>query len=131
MRTLGIFAVAFAAITTSAFAESATVESGVKSKISSHWTYDNTCHAQRIVVKFMASPSNGVITQQSEKLVVPAESTRGGAQPCAGQTVQGVVVYYQSKAGFVGQDSFRYMRTNADNAKDPLNGEILYTITVR
>ena len=41
------------------------------------------------------------------------------------------LIYYQSKAGFVGNDSFRYLRFNPANAKDRFNAEVSYTITVK
>ena len=45
--------------------------------------------------------------------------------------MEGVAVYYQSKPGFVGQDSFRYQRLNPRDAGDKFNKEVSYTITVK
>jgi hypothetical protein len=111
--------------------EMATVASGVNSEIKTHWRYDRECRATRIDIRILAAPANGTASSAPKKLVVPAESPRGGKQSCAGKTIEGVAVYYQSKPGFVGQDSFRYLRFNPNNAADRLNGEITYTITVK
>jgi hypothetical protein len=48
-----------------------------------------------------------------------------------GKTVQGVAVFYQSKPGFVGNDSFRYLRFNPADAKDRFNAEVSYSLTVK
>jgi hypothetical protein len=40
-------------------------------------------------------------------------------------------ILYQSKAGFVGQDSFKYRRTTPDIPNDRSAGDINYTITVK
>ena len=111
---------------------SATVASNVKSVVAKHWAGDKSCQAQHIVVSFTAPPANGTVTAQYEQMVVPAYASLGGAQgSCAERTVEGIVIYYQSKPGFSGQDSFRYLRTNVENVQDRLNGEISYTVTVQ
>jgi hypothetical protein len=45
--------------------------------------------------------------------------------------VTGVAIFYQSKPGFVGADSFRYRRSNPGDANDRFNMEILYRVTVQ
>jgi len=116
-----------------AWAESATVESGVKSQIASHVRYNSRCQSSPVRIRITAEPENGTVTSETESIVVPAQSDRGIPQqtPCVGKTVDGVVVYYQSKPGFVGEDSFRYQRLNPRDAGDPFNTEIRYTITVK
>jgi hypothetical protein len=54
-----------------------------------------------------------------------------GSFAASSAPIEGVAVYHQSKPGFVGQNSFRYLRFNPNNAADRLNGEITYTITVK
>ena len=44
---------------------------------------------------------------------------------------ESATVIYQSKPGFVGQDSFRYLRLNPRDAGDKFNTEVSYTITVK
>ena len=111
---------------------SATVSSNAKSVIAKHWASSNSCQTQHIVVNFTAPPANGSVTAQYEQMVIPAYGTLGGPQgACAGMPTEAVVIYYQSKPGFSGQDGFRYQRINVDNPQDRLNGEILYTVTVR
>jgi hypothetical protein len=110
---------------------SMTVAPGVATTIARHWAASKECQTQRVTIKITAPPANGTVTTSSERFVVPTSATLGGPQPCAGQSVQGVVVHYQPGPGFSGQDSFRYLRINEDNAADRLNGEIAYTISVR
>ena len=143
MRTLVVFAafsvlLAASPVFESASAESsvkylsATVSSNAKSVIARHWASSNSCQPQHIVVNFTAPPANGSVTAQYEQMVIPAYGTLGGPQgACAGMATEAVVIYYQSQPGFSGQDSFRYLRTNVENPQDRLNGEILYTVTVR
>jgi hypothetical protein len=114
-------------------ADSATVESGVKSEITSHTRYDSRCQPSPVNIRITAAPANGTVTTETKSIVVPAQSDRGFAQqsPCVGKRVDGVVVYYQSNPGFVGQDSFRYQRLNPKDPGDRFNMEISYTITVK
>src|SRR5437660_2797654 len=108
-----------------------TVQSGVKSKVSQHAAFGRTCSPQRVVVKITTQPANGSVTTAEEPSVMPAVTKLGGAQPCAGKTSQAAVVYYQSRPGFKGVDQIKYERTNLDNARDRLNGEVTLTITVK
>src|SRR5262249_52006841 len=82
-----------------AWAESATVESGVKSQIASHVRYNSRCQSSPVRIRITAEPENGTVTSETKSIVVPAQSDRGIPQqtPCVGKTVDGVVVYYQSK----------------------------------
>ena len=42
-----------------------------------------------------------------------------------------MAVFYQSKPGFAGKDSFRYRRFNPNDAKDRFNVELSYDVTVK
>lgn len=133
MRRIVLSLAVLGLLSGSALAESAMVASGVKSLITRHWHFDGQCRSSRIIIKVVEPPANGKVTSQAHRVTVPATSPRGGAQnsQCIGKSVQGVAVYYQSRAGFVGQDSFRYVRLNPNDAGDRSSGEIGYTITVR
>jgi hypothetical protein len=133
MRKIVLCAAVGALIPTLASADSATVESGVKSEITTHMRYDSQCQPTRVSIRVTAAPANGMVTVESKRIVVPAEADRGFQQqaPCVGKTMDGVAVYYQSKPGFVGQDTFRYQRLNPRDAGDRFNMEISYTITVK
>jgi hypothetical protein len=117
---------------TFAWAETATVTSGTKSQITTHMRFDNQCNAIPVVIEILAKPANGTVTTESKDIVVRAATPRGGEQPskCVGKTVGGVAIFYQSKAGFTGQDSFRYRRTS-ESRGDRSSGEISYTVTVK
>jgi hypothetical protein len=133
MRTIILFAIAAVFVPALAAAESATVASGEKSEIATHMRYDMRCQPNPVAIKIVTPPANGTVTTEPKSIVVPSESDRGVKQqsPCVGKTVEGVAVYYQSNPGFVGQDSFRYLRLNPKDAGDRFNSNISYTITVR
>jgi hypothetical protein len=133
MRKIMLFAAIVVFTPTLVSADSATVASGVKSAITTHTRYDSRCQSSPVTIKISAAPANGTVTAETKSVVVPPESDRGIAQqsPCVGKTIDGVVVYYQSNPGFVGQDSFRYQRLNPKDAGDPFNMEISYAITVK
>jgi len=133
MRTIALCASLVFGLSVPALAEpaKASVASGVKSRIAQHMATTKSCEAQHVVIKVTAPPASGDVSTASESMVVPEVTSRGGPQGCVGRSVEGVAVYYQSRAGFKGEDHFRYQRTNEDNPKDRLNGEISYTVTVR
>lgn len=114
-------------------AESATVPSGVKSQITTHMSYDSQCKPYRVVIEILAAPTNGALTTEPKNIVVPPVTPRAGQQPsqCVGKTVTGVAIFYQSKAGFVGQDGFKYRRATPDRPNDRSAGDIGYTIMVK
>jgi hypothetical protein len=114
-------------------AESATVPSGVKSQITTHMSFDAECKPYRVVIEILTAPTNGTLTTEPKDIVVPAVTLRAGQQPsqCVGKTIMGVAISYQSKAGFVGQDSFKYHRSTPDRPQDRSSGDISYTITVK
>jgi hypothetical protein len=132
MRTTILAAAASVLVPALASADTATVESGVKAEITTHMRYDSRCQSTRVTIRIVAAPANGTVTSEPKTIVVPA-SDRGMQQqsPCVGKTMEGVAVYYQSKPGFVGQDSFRYQRLNPRDPGDLFNKEISYTITVK
>lgn len=85
-----------------------------------------------MVIEILAKPANGTVTVEPKDIVVRPATPRGGEQPspCVGKTVKGVAIFYQSKSGFAGQDSFRYRRTS-ESRGDRSSGEISYTVTVK
>ncbi len=114
-------------------ADSATVASGVKTQLTTHARFDRRCKPIPVVIKFVAPPLHGTATSEPKRILVPAVSARGVVQPshCVGVQVDGVAIYYRSAPGFVGEDSFRYLRVHPDDASDPFNADITYTITVQ
>ena len=133
MRSAAILAAMMVFTPTPVAADSVTVPSGVKSEVTTHARYDSECQSTRPVIKLVAAPKNGTVTVEPKNVVISVEPERGVAQQsyCMGKTVDGVAIYYQSKPGFVGQDSFRYQRLNPRDPGDRFNQEISYTITVR
>lgn len=132
MRKIMLLAAVWVFAPTLVSADSATVASGVKSEITTHVRYDSQCQPSRVAIRILVAPANGTVTVEPKSIVVGAQSDRGipQASQCIGKTVDGVAIYYESKPGFVGQDSFRYQRLNPRDAGDRFNVEISYTVTV-
>ena len=129
-----VLAAALWVVSTSlAAAETRTAQSGVKTQIATHSRYDRECRPSRVEIKVVTAPTNGTLTSEPKDLVVPAQNAKGEKQPsqCVGKTIQGVAVFYQSKPGFVGEDSVRYRRFNPADPKDRFNAEFTFTITVK
>ena len=121
-----------AALPTPAWAASATVQSGVKTEITTHSRYDSRCEASPVNIRIVTQPANGTVTAEPKDMVVKqTDNAVPQSSSCIGKTIRGVAVYYQSKPGFTGQDSFRYQRLNPRDPGDPLNNDITYTITVK
>jgi hypothetical protein len=110
---------------------SATAQSGVKTKVSSHAAFGSSCVPQRVIVKVTTPLANGSVTTAEESAVMPAHTKLGGAQRCAGRSAPTAVLYYQSKPRLKGQDRFKYQRLNQNDPNDRLNGEIILTVTVK
>ena len=115
-----------------AWAASATVPSGVKTRITTHARFDSQCKARPVEIRVTTPPANGTLTSQPEDYVVREENGRGEGQPnqCVGKRIPGVAVYYQSKRGFAGSDTFKYLRVSTTDPNDRFNAEMSYTITV-
>lgn len=115
-------------------AESAIVRSGVRSQIAVHTALSSrTCGGYRIVIEILTAPAHGALITEPKNLVIPPVTPRGGSQPpqCVGKTAGGVAIFYRSKPGFVGQDSFKYRRSSLGDPHDPNVGDINYTVTVK
>ena len=115
-------------------AESVTVRSGVKTRITFHTAISSrTCQGYGIVIEILTAPRHGRLTAEPENLVIPPATSRGGQQvpQCIGKTAAGVAIFYRSKPGFVGQDSLSYRRSSPNDPRDPNAGDISYTVTVR
>ena len=125
-------AVACALAPSLASAQSATVESGVKTEITTHMRYDSRCRPSPVNIKILEAPVYGTLTSEPKSIVVP-QSERNMPQQsnCIGKTIDGVAIYYKSEPGFAGQDRFRYQRLNPKDPGDKFNTEVSYTITVK
>src|SRR5439155_16407657 len=113
------------------WALTAAVPSGAKTQITTHYRVNSQCRPSRVEIKVVAAPANGTVTSEQKDIVVPPLNGKGETQQCAGKTVAGVAVFYQSKTGFAGKDSFRYLRFNPNDTNDRFNVEIGYDVTVR
>ena len=132
MRKILAYAAVAALAPSLASAQSATVPSGIKTEIATHDRFDSQCRTSLVEIRILKAPDNGTVTTEPKDVVVRAVNRRGETQPaqCVGKTVQGVAVFYQSKPGFTGSDSFRYRRFNPNDANDRFNADISYAITV-
>ncbi len=114
-------------------ASAASARSGLKTQIATHMSYDRQCKPYRVVVNLLSQPANGTVTVEAKNIVVPPETPRGGTQTrrCVGKTMPGLAVFYQSRLGFVGQDSFTYRRSTPDRPDDRSAGDVGYTVAVQ
>jgi hypothetical protein len=115
-------------------AESAIVRSGVKSQIAVHTALSRrTCEGYRIVIEVLTAPTHGTLSTEPKNHIIPPVTSRGGAQPsqCVGRTATGLAIFYQSKPGFVGNDSLKYRRSSIGDPHDPNAGDVSYTFTVK
>ena len=112
---------------------SATAQSGVKTQIATHDRFDKQCRPGQVEISVLAPPASGTVSTEPKDIVIRAQNRYGDTQPsqCVGKTVTGVAIFYQSKPGFVGTDSFRYRRSNPGDANDRFNMEILFNVTVK
>jgi len=113
--------------------ETASVASGVKTELAIHSRFGFDCKPAHVVITLLKMPDNGTVMVEAKDYLVPAENKYGVKQPpqCVGKTMRGVALFYQSKPGFVGSDSFRYSRVNADKKDDRFNTEATFTLTVK
>jgi hypothetical protein len=113
-------------------AQTLTAASGVKTLIRHRLSIDSQCHANRITIRVTSPPAHGKLITQREPRVVSPQSSDGRPNPsqCIGKSLPGVGIYYQSARGFIGDDSFRYLRIS-NNANDRFNVEHSGTISVR
>ena len=115
-----------------ASAQSATVESGVRTEITTHMRYDSRCQPSTVSIKILEAPAYGTVTSEPKSIVVPqSERNMPQQSQCIGKTVNGVAIYYRSEPGFIGQDRFRYQRLNPKDPGDKFNTEVTYTIIVK
>jgi len=89
-----------------------------------HYRVDANGKEWPVTIQYITRPKNGTVTTQVASGLRPV---RKGEM----RTVRLARVIYQSRKGFVGEDSFTYRRTTADPT-DPLNGqEYTVAVTVR
>jgi hypothetical protein len=131
MRNTILLAAVLALTPALGWALTATARSGAKTQITTHFRVDGQCNPSRVEITVLTAPANGTVTSEQTDIVVPAKNGKGEVQKCAGKAVAGVAVFYQSKPGFSGMDSFRYRRINPSDANDRFNQELRYDITVK
>jgi hypothetical protein len=102
---------------------SVTAQSGQQLPCHTYYRVDANGKEWPVTIQFTTRPKNGTATTQSFSMPV---SVNGQAK-----AVRAVKVFYQSKSGFIGQDSFTYRRVTGDPT-DPNNGkEFTVAVTVR
>jgi hypothetical protein len=77
-----------------------------------------------VTIQYTARPANGSVHTQ---VTVQPKMLRNGTS----KTVHVAQVVYQSKKGFVGQDSFTYRRVSGDPTDPDNNKEYTIAVTVR
>jgi hypothetical protein len=101
-----------------------TVKSGQAKEICScggHWRVDANGKVWPVTIQVVTPPQNGAV---SSKVSSGSRTLKNGQK----MTVRLTSVVYQSRKGYVGQDSFTYRHVSADPT-DPNNGKE-YTVAV-
>ena len=89
-----------------------------------HWRVDNNGKVWPVSIQVVSPPKNGTVTTR-------ASSGQRKLRNGEAKTVRLTSVVYQSRKGYVGEDSFTYRRVTADPT-DPDNGkEYTVAVTVR
>ena len=103
-----------------------TAKSGVPTGVchdGGHWQVDRNGKEWPVTIQYLARPKNGTATT---RVSTGVRSVYGVSRP-----VHLTQVIYQSRKGFVGEDSFTYRRITADPT-DRLSGtEYAVAVTVR
>jgi hypothetical protein len=120
IRKFTLAIIALSAATQAATAQTLTAASGIKTLVAHHERHDAQCHFFTVTIRVTSPPAHGKLAVQCEQVPVDGQC-RAGA---------GVRIYYQSTRGFVGEDSFSYLRISNDGS-DRFNGEVSRTISVR
>jgi len=90
-------------------------------KCGGHWRVDASGKVWPVSIEVVSPPKNGAVTS---RVSTGQRKLRNGEA----KTVRLTSVVYQSKKGYVGEDSFTYRRVTADPT-DPDNGRV-YTVAV-
>ena len=102
---------------------SVTAHSGETLPCHSYYRVDANGKEWPVTIHFTARPKNGTASTQSSSRPV---SVNGQVK-----NVHAVRVFYKSKPGFVGQDSFTYRRITADPTDTDSGKEYTVAVTVR
>ena len=90
-------------------------------KCGGHWRVDSSGKVWPVSIEVVTPPKSGAVTTRAS---TGQRKLRSGEA----KTVRLTSVVYQSKKGYVGEDSFTYRRVTADPT-DPDNGKV-YTVAV-
>lgn len=88
-----------------------TVASGKTTLVNWHHRIREDCKIQPISLDIVKQPKNGVVTAKLSKRKLDRK-TAGNLRHCYGKTAVFIEVYYKSKKGFKGKDSFSYKRVS-------------------
>lgn len=105
------------------------VQSGVKTGIAHERSWNRaTCVARKVEVIVTRMPAHGSLTLVDDMSQIPATVPRiGSTGPCAGRSVSGKRIEYQSAPGFVGEDHVSWRATYDGRVE----GETDFTLRVR
>jgi hypothetical protein len=103
-------------------------QSGVESLLANERSWDRNCRPLATSVTITSQPSNGKVTVVQGVSTLPPTTPRSGSTgDCAGKSITGNQIMYQSNPGFRGTDTLAY-RVTYGNGK---SGSTTLTINVR
>ena len=81
------------------------VFSGKPHRVDTYLSWQNNCVGLKTKARELRAPKHGSFSSKMETTTIMSANT-GGVHNCKGQKIKGLSIYYKSKAGFRGQDSF-------------------------
>lgn len=81
------------------------VQAGKSVWVDSYMGWNDNCTPRTINIDVIRPPRHGTVTPRPKNEVI-RQASIGQARTCAGKTVKGLGVYYKSKSGYSGADSF-------------------------
>ena len=82
-------------------------KSGRYQKIDAYYGWNNDCSHKLIDVQIVQKPKNGSVEPRVVTERIRSDAAIGTSGKCAGKRTKAVAVYYKSKSGYRGIDSFR------------------------
>lgn len=101
-----------------------TAKSGKPARMYQYGSWKDDCSSYGGVVKVISKPQHGTLMPVREVITITS-SRFPRKTDCRGRQIQGFVVYYRSRPGFVGTDSFTI------EVKYPSNPADVDTFTVQ
>jgi hypothetical protein len=82
------------------------VRSGEKKRVHQYIHWNKDCSSRTGIVRVVNKPQHGKLVPSEENGIIKRNRFRPDDLACVGKPIRAFIVYYQSDAGFHGQDRF-------------------------